>query len=77
MYYRQKKDLASQLEPRIVNTTLKYPKSVSKQDTVLNCVQVKYNYQDVSSEICKYLDFQNHNFGYYSPTQLYFLVVDI
>lgn len=53
-----------------------YQKSVSKPEKI-NCLQVKYNYQDVSLEICKYLEFQNHSFGQYSPTLLNFVVVDI
>lgn len=37
----------------------------------------KYNNQDVSLEICKYLDFWIlDNFGYYHSTQLYFIVVN-
>lgn len=68
MYYRQKEESACQVELCAVNTTLTYPKSASKPDIiVLNCVQVKYNYEDISSEICKYLDFQNHNFEYAVP----------
>lgn len=49
-YYRQKKDLTCQVEPCTVKSTLMYRKSVPKPDTaVLSCVQVKYNYQDVSA----------------------------
>lgn len=60
----------------MVNTTLMYPKSVSKPEKI-NRIQVKYNCQDTSLEKCKYLEVQNYYFGYYSPILLLFVVVDI
>lgn len=64
------------MEPCMVNTTLMYPKSVSKSEKI-NRIQVKYNCQDISLEKCKYLEVQNYSLGYYSPTLLLFVVVDI
>lgn len=74
MYYRQKKDLAWHVEPCMVNTTLTYPKPVSKLEKT-NCIQVKHNYQDISLEKCKYLELQDYYFD--SPSLLLFVVVDI